>query len=313
DRLSNKNQYLLKYRKDIASQNGEDGIIEKIFEIIPDHDKWCVEFGAWDGKHLSNTYNLIENHDWSGVLIEGNKKKCDQIKNNTYSGNDKVFVFNKFVKISGNDTLDDILSETKIPKNFDFLIIDIDGNDYHIFKSLVNYRPKLVIIEYNCAIPDNIEFVQAPNFKVRHGHSILSLTKLAKLKGYELICINGDNAFFIDKQYFDLFNIEDNSIRSLKHFNEPLQIFQLYDGTLIFYGYQCLHYQNIPMNFNKRFQMIPKFIRKAGLPWGDSGKIKRFFIKKILKLYSIIYKDKKIKSQLDYVSKHWVKYPTSDV
>ncbi|CAN0123266.1 unnamed protein product [Heterosigma akashiwo] len=34
-------------------------------------NKWCVEFGAWDGKHLSNTWSLINEHGWSSVQIEG--------------------------------------------------------------------------------------------------------------------------------------------------------------------------------------------------------------------------------------------------
>lgn len=301
----------MKFRNNIASQNGEDCIIEEIFKIIPNGDNWCVEFGAWDGKHLSNTFNLIKNKGWSGVLVEGNAEKCRHIKNNTHSGNDKVHVLNSFVQISGNDSLDNILAKSPIPKNFDFLSVDIDGNDYHIWKSLTNYRPKVVVIEYNCAIPDNIQFVQAQDFKIRQGHSILSLEKLAKLKGYELICINGDNAFFVDTKYYNLFNIEDNSIPSLKHFNEPLQVFQLYDGTLVFYGYQSLHYYNIPMDFNKRFQMIPGFIRKACLPWGDGTKNKRRILWRILKIYDILYRNKHLKkSTHDYVTEHWVKYPS---
>ena len=48
------------YKKNIFSQNGEDGIIEEIFKRLNDvSDKKCCEFGAWDGKHLSNTCNLI--------------------------------------------------------------------------------------------------------------------------------------------------------------------------------------------------------------------------------------------------------------
>lgn len=52
------------------------------------------------------------------------------------------------------------------------------------------------------------------------------------------------------------------------------------------------------MNFNKRFQMIPAFIREACLPWGDSGKLKKHISRKIIKI-----------STQDYVTKHWVKYP----
>ena len=67
---------LKQYAENKHSQFGEDGIIQKVFEVLPDQkEKWCVEFGAWDGKFLSNTHELIANHNWKGVLIEGNKKK----------------------------------------------------------------------------------------------------------------------------------------------------------------------------------------------------------------------------------------------
>ncbi|MBT5399271.1 hypothetical protein HOL24_01865 [bacterium] len=47
---------LLKYASNFRSQNGEDGIIEKVFKIIGEpENKYFVEFGAWDGEFLSNT------------------------------------------------------------------------------------------------------------------------------------------------------------------------------------------------------------------------------------------------------------------
>ena len=36
------------------TQRGEDGIIEKIFEIVGATNRYCVEFGAWDGKLYSS-------------------------------------------------------------------------------------------------------------------------------------------------------------------------------------------------------------------------------------------------------------------
>jgi len=304
---SNKNQFLLDYRRDVTSQFGEDGIIEKIFEIIPKGNHWCVEFGAWDGKLFSNTFNLIKNYNWLGVLIEGDKKRCDEIKKETHAGNDRVFVFNKFLQISGKDTLDEILCKTSIPEDFDFLSIDIDGNDYHIWKSLKNYKPKVVVIEFNAFIPNDIEFVQPADMKVVQGHSILSLVKLAKEKGYELICINQENAFFVNKKYFKLFGIENNSIDELKHYKPPLQIFQLYDGTLVFRGAQCLYYYNFPVDFNKRFQVIPKFIRDAHIPWGVNKKnLKNLILRLIYKFYRFRYKNKKIiKSSLNNYCWSW--------
>lgn len=54
------------YKKNITSYRGENGILEKIIEIIDGDkdykgDKWCVEFSAGDGKHSSNTWDFIMN------------------------------------------------------------------------------------------------------------------------------------------------------------------------------------------------------------------------------------------------------------
>lgn len=132
---------LLKYSaQKVTSQNGEDGIIEKIFETIGDNDysKWCVEFGAWDGKHLSNTYNLLVNKGWDGVLIEGNEDKFQELSNN-YSNHSNVYTLNSMIGFSSHNNLESILSTTPIPKDFGLICIDIDGCDYYIWESLQAY------------------------------------------------------------------------------------------------------------------------------------------------------------------------------
>lgn len=279
------NQYLNRYRRDVKSQFGEDGIVEKIFEIIPKNDctKWSCEFGAWDGKHCSNTYNLLVNKGWSGVLIEADPRKFRELQK-TYLALDQAILINTFVDINGDDVLDRILSGTKIPKMFDLLSIDIDGADYHIWNSLQEYRPKVVIIEFNPTMPNNIEFVQEADPSKKHGSSILSLTRLATRKGYELICINAENAFYVDREYYPLFRIQDNSIEALKYYREPIQVFQLFDGTLVFQGEpsQSLIWYNLPVDFNK-LQILPKFVRDAGVPWGGN-RLYRALIK-MLRIY----------------------------
>jgi hypothetical protein len=278
------NQYLNRYRKDIKSQFGEDGIIEKIFEIIPEGDQnhWSCEFGAWDGKHCSNTYNLITNEKWTGVLIEADKKKFTELQQ-TYRDVNRVVLINEFVNSSGRMTLDKILATTEAPKAFDLLSIDIDGNDYHVWSSLEQYKPKVVVIEFNPCIPSNIEFVQEADLRNHHGTSILSMTKLANNKGYVLICVNAENAFYVDRRYFPLFGIQDNSIDALKYYREPLQVFQLYDGTLVFHGQpHYLYWYALPVDLNK-LQILPRFVRRAGTPWGGNW-LRRGAIK-LLRLY----------------------------
>lgn len=289
----NDNQYLLNYRKDFASQFGEDGIIEKIFDLLPAGDHWCVEFGAWDGKFCSNTYHLLSEKNWSGILIEGNPKRITDLKN-TYKNNPKVFPINKYVNFKGDDILDNILAPIPIPVDFDFLSIDIDGNDYHIWKSLVKYQPKLVLIEFNASIPGDVEFVQPADLSLQQGSSILSFVKLAKEKGYELICINQVNAFFVHKKYFERFGIQDNSIKALKHFKEPLQVFQLYDGTMVFHGAQSLYFYNVPVDFNKKLQVLPRFLRHSNLVWSNNQ-----FYRFIFRLYKLFFLKKSKSSMTD--------------
>ena len=68
--------YYKKYRYNIHSQNGEDGIIEKLFADLDIKDGYLCEFGAWDGKYLSNTYNLFYNNEqYTPILIEGDKER----------------------------------------------------------------------------------------------------------------------------------------------------------------------------------------------------------------------------------------------
>ena len=54
----------------VYSQNGEDGVINALLAIFRIRHGWVCEFGAWDGRYLSNTFNLVEN-GFSGVFIEG--------------------------------------------------------------------------------------------------------------------------------------------------------------------------------------------------------------------------------------------------
>src|ERR1700733_8311048 len=62
---------LRSYEKRLISQNGEDGVIEKIFNIIGTKSAYYVEFGAGDGHLCSNTKYLREKHHWKGLLLDG--------------------------------------------------------------------------------------------------------------------------------------------------------------------------------------------------------------------------------------------------
>ena len=270
--------WLCELGRNVHSQHGEDGIIEACLELLPDPTGWCVEFGAWDGIYLSNTCNLIENRDYSAVLIEGGETKFEDLVSN-FSQNDRVFPVCAFVGFEGERTLDRLLRPTPIPRDFDLLSIDIDGYDYHVWEAVEDYRPRLVIIEFNQTIPTEVEFINPRDESIRQGSSLLAMCRLGKVKGYELVATTESNAVFVDQLYFHLFGIEDNSPRALRpNESKVTHIFLGYDGTVFSSGYRRLYwFHEMPFN-EKRIQQLPKYFReqKPGM-----GRLK----KRLLRLF----------------------------
>lgn len=223
---------LNEYGKNIRSQNGEDGILEYVFDMIGHESKRCVEFGAWDGEHLSNTWNLIVNKGWEGIYIESNGEKYKALSEK-WGGNKKAVTINKRIGSRGNNILDNILKDYGIPKQVDLLSIDVDGNEWHIWNSIKEYKAKVVVIEHNPTIPPHIELIGYEG-NTNIGSSVLALYNLGKRKGYELICCTATNSIFVLKELFGIFNIEDNSPERLIQKEHFTYVISTYDGQLIF-------------------------------------------------------------------------------
>lgn len=253
--------WLLEHKYDIYSQAGEDGIIEKILETIPKNDKWCLEFGAGDGLILSNTRHLIEKKGYSAVLIEADKTKFRDLERN-YSNRNNVITINKFVGFGETDNLNQILSTTPVPYNFDFLSIDIDGNDYHVWKAISKYRPKAIVIEFNPTIPTHLRFVQPADPSINQGSSLLSLVELGMEKGYELVSVLTFNAFFIMREYYPLFQMESNAPEVLRTDLEGITyLFSGYDGRVFLHGCCRLPWHIIDLKESK-VQHLPRVLRR---------------------------------------------------
>ena len=259
---SENNNALAKAYKNVYSQGGEDGILAEIFRIIGAQNKWCVEFGAWDGVFLSNTCNLIRNAGWSAVMIEGNPERCDQIREN-YPGNNKVIPLCAMIGFEkGVDTIDYHLATTPIPKNFDLLSIDVDGIDWHIWESIVEYRPRVVVIEFNPTVPNSVVFIQDRDMSINEGCSAAALVELAKTKGYELIAVTNGNCFFAVKEEFDKFagaGITDNRLSRMRNDRDNF-IWCAYNGKI----YQTLGRLSW---FGKNYEFGPESLQFLSEYW----------------------------------------------
>ncbi len=209
---------LIEYRKNVYSQNGEDGVLEEIFKRInvasSNNEKWCVEFGAWDGKHLSNTFHLVE-QGWNAVYIEGDKEKYQDLLE-TVKQYPKIKPINAMVGFEESDSnnLNNLLSGTKIPEDFDLLSIDIDSFDLAVWQCFVG-KPKVVIIEINSSIEPGI--LQWHDGIFCQGNSFSSTIKVAEDKGYMLVCHTG-NLIFLREDLVQMIGLDNRSI----HFPETL-------------------------------------------------------------------------------------------
>jgi hypothetical protein len=251
---------LLDHARDIHTQCGEDGILAKVLETLGAQDRWCVEFGAWDGQHLSNTAHLIETQGYSAVLIEGSRQRFGDLTRR-YAGNPKVTPLNCFVGFTAADGLDTLLAGTPIPRDFDLLSIDIDGNDYHVWEAVKTYTPKVVCIEYNPTMATEVDFVQAADPNVSQGSSLLALVRLGRQKGYELVACTAMNAIFVRAQYFPLFGIADNRPSTLREESPYVtHLFTGYDGTLFVRGHARMLWHDI--GYAGRLRQLPRPLRR---------------------------------------------------
>lgn len=219
---------LINFKNDITSQNGEDGIIKEIFNRIGTTTKLCIEFGAWDGKHLSNTWHLWNECQWSAILIEGNRQRYESLTESIKQF-PSVRTIHAYVQPKGEQSLDTILANKSINPNIDLLSIDIDGDDYYIFEELKDYRPRCIIVEFNPTIPPEIDYVQPLGAYM--GCSASALIRLAASKGYELATCTDTNCIFILQEEFSKLGINKVELRDVFPFQYITYVINSYDGS----------------------------------------------------------------------------------
>jgi len=140
---------LSKFERSVYSQGGEDGVLEKVFELIEPTSRFAIEFGCADGVTGSNVRHLITNLGWSGLLMDGDTKALEKARK-AYEGFPKAKIVEAWVYPGNVETL---FEKNGVPRDLDLLVIDIDSNDYYVWQAVHDYRPKVVLIEFNAGFP----------------------------------------------------------------------------------------------------------------------------------------------------------------
>lgn len=154
----------------VYSQSNEDDIIKDIFSQIGEGKKRFFEFGCGDGRQ-NNTIALLL-RGWNGIWVEPHRKRVVSARERWK--NYPVKIYRRFMTPRNINKF--------IVRPYDFLSIDIDGDDYNVWYAL-SIRPRVVCIEY--ADP--------------RGVPLGPIKKLGEDKGYKFYGTSESevNAFFV--------------------------------------------------------------------------------------------------------------------
>jgi hypothetical protein len=193
---------LLRHGFKVYSQHDEDGIIQEIFRRIGVSERTFIEFGVETGIECNTAKLLVEG--WRGLWIEANAQACKGIAS----------IFEPFLKdrrltlahsVVTTENINSLIEKSGLKDEIDLLSIDIDFNDYWIWKAIGTVKPRVVVIEYNAGLhpPLSLTVPYQPNRSGDgtnyFGASLEALVRLGRQKGYSVVgCnISGSNAFFV--------------------------------------------------------------------------------------------------------------------
>ena len=167
-----------------TSQSGEFKVICDL--LCDESDGFLIDVGAHNGFDLSNSYPFLM-RGWSGILIEPLPKAFELLQNiyndhenivclniacsdengikNLHLGNDDEISFMSTLCEDNNEwfdkhrsdrsisvktkTLDSVIAEHDLEKDFKLLLIDCEGHDYEVLKgiNLGQNQPEIIVTE----------------------------------------------------------------------------------------------------------------------------------------------------------------------
>lgn len=172
-----------RYRHRVYSQNQEDGITLALVELL-DPPKFFIEIGAGDGLE-NNTRVLLERGwegEWFDPMLVGHPP-IDAVRIHPW----KVYIPNA----------------PQPRRKVGLLSIDVDGNDWHLWKACAP-GAAIAIIECNIerGLDDHYVMPYDPKHVSTGGHidygaTAASMIALGRELGMTFVCMEHINAFFV--------------------------------------------------------------------------------------------------------------------
>ncbi|WP_181956846.1 hypothetical protein [Bradyrhizobium symbiodeficiens] len=189
----------------VSSQWGEDGIIEHLVRHVPIERRIFVEFGVQDYRE-ANTRFLLAHRNWSGLVMDGSTDNVAAIRRDDLYWRSNLKAESLFITA---ENINEAIASHGVRGDIGLLSIDIDGNDYWVWRAIDCISPRIVVAEYNALFGSNlaVSVPYDPAFQRHRAHpsnlywgcSLAAWYHLAAEKGYALVGCNtaGNNAFFV--------------------------------------------------------------------------------------------------------------------
>ena len=193
----------------VYSQFGDDGIIQHLVNNLnlPPNLQTFIEFGV-ESYIEANTRFLLINNNWRGLIMDGSADNMAKVRASPLYYTYSLQAVQAFITA---ENINGLITTAGFSGEIGLLHIDIDGNDYWVWKAITAVNPVIVIMEYNALFgpesPVTVPYDPAFNRTQKHfsnqyfGSSLQSLCDLAAERGYDFIGSNlhGNNAYFIRK------------------------------------------------------------------------------------------------------------------
>jgi len=191
------------------SQNGEDGILLFLFSLLGTTNRKAIEICAGDGIEC-NAANLIINHGWTGLLIDGDQHNIDRGRE-FYAHHKDTWLWPPALCRAWvtAENVNSLIRANGFEGDIDLLSLDLDGVDYWIWRAIDCIAPRVVVLEYQdiWGPEQSVTVPYSPEFRGEHGAhglhyggaSLQAFVKLGREKGYRLVGSQryGFNAFFV--------------------------------------------------------------------------------------------------------------------
>jgi len=202
---------LVKAGQKYFSQSDEDGITLEILRRIGGSPGTFVEFGAGNG--LENNTLILLMNNWKGVWFGAEDLRISLPDDNSKLKFSKTWITAENCVAIMSRGLDHLGTSS-----FDFLSIDLDGNDLYVADAIIRSgaRPSVIVVEYNAKFPPPIKW--SIKYDPQHrwtgigddyqGASLQAFIDLFADAGYRLVGCNvtGTNAFFVARELENKFS-----------------------------------------------------------------------------------------------------------